>query len=407
MGYCTYGGKPVPGNNQASCIGGGGNWVGGETGPDTQVSMPPIGSPIQLPNIDIGRPPIRPEPDRGIPGYQAPQISQSPERMWDNTDDFGNRLNANFAGDTNFGLLRDRAVDKNNTQEYNTPFAGPVSRETSSDPRLYMMANGKTRPMQENEMAAEDRYNVGQKFKSLVGLDDESKARKSASSRTPAGMAISSNPYGGDGPVMGRKVINSIDDIPTPTTNTPTTTKNKKNGGLLVDGLTGDDIKKEAKKGKIPTSMWDKMQTKGYWLDGVEGGSGKWDNRLFRLGEMMAHMGTPLSKQGDSPSKRWTTANTAANTLKASANKAKKTPTPLKIDNIGSYITKKMDDDAGAGFFNWGGMSNDEIEGASDIINTNITKKVRAGELALGEGKIDIKKIADEEIAKYLKSIGQ
>jgi hypothetical protein len=144
--------------------------------------------------------------------------------------------------------------------------------------------------------------------------------RASATAIGAAGLydnAVSPNPYGGAGPVMDRKVVQPPSDT-APTT--PTT--NKKNDGLLVDGLTGDDLKGVAESGDIPTSMWDKMQTKGYWLDGVEGGSGSWDNRLFRLGEMMAHMGTPLSKQGKSPAERWTTANTAANTLKATNAKA-------------------------------------------------------------------------------------
>ena len=68
------------------------------------------------------------------------------------------------------------------------------------------------------------------------------------------------------------------------------------------------------------------MGTKDYWLKGMKEGSGGWDNRLFRLGEMMSHMGTPLSKRGDSPAKRWTNARTAADKLKAEIAKAGKKP---------------------------------------------------------------------------------
>ena len=75
-------------------------------------------------------------------------------------------------------------------------------------------------------------------------------------------------------------------------------------------------------KSDIPDSIWDKMQTKGFWMDGVEGGAGKWDNKLFRLGEMMSYMGTPLSKRGDSPAKRWTSANTEASKIKQAISKA-------------------------------------------------------------------------------------
>jgi len=69
-------------------------------------------------------------------------------------------------------------------------------------------------------------------------------------------------------------------------------------------------------------SLWDKMQTKGFWFNPIEGGAGGWDNRLFRLGEMMSYMGTPLSKRGDNPAKRWTTANTEAEKIKKEIAKA-------------------------------------------------------------------------------------
>jgi hypothetical protein len=85
---------------------------------------------------------------------------------------------------------------------------------------------------------------------------------------------------------------------------------------------TGDDVKRAASEGDIPTNMWDKMKTKEYWMDGIEGGSGKWDNRLFRLGEMMNYMGMPSDKRGDSPSKRWSSANTEAQKVSAAATKA-------------------------------------------------------------------------------------
>ena len=45
MGYCTSGGKLVPGNTQASCIGGGGNWVGGSAGPGNAGSPGNAGNP--------------------------------------------------------------------------------------------------------------------------------------------------------------------------------------------------------------------------------------------------------------------------------------------------------------------------------------------------------------------------
>ena len=395
MGYCTYGGKRVPGNNQASCVGGGGNWVGGETGPGSQLGGTPM------------------------PGFNAwDKPSDSPTF---NTDDFGNPLNTNFEGGANFGTLRDRAVNKNNTSVFNAPSRGPVARNTTADPRTTQTYNG-VRPMTSQEMGAQDSYNAGQKIKGIFGADDQSKAA-AMQSKTPlnTGIPISPNPYTGQrGPVKGKRVVNnssgtsSIGAMLQPNIGPRDkdgifgqSSANKLGGGVAdKDNKEYVPEKKEEIESGL-SGLWSNMQKPGYWSEQVEGGSGKWDNRLFRLGEMMAHMGTPLSKRGDNPSKRWTSASSAAATLKASANKAKKTPTPLKIDNVGGYITKKMDDDAGSGVFNWNGMSTKEIEAASAIINTNITKKVRSGELAIGEGNVDIRKIADEEIAKYLKAIGK
>ena len=82
-----------------------------------------------------------------------------------------------------------------------------------------------------------------------------------------------------------------------------------------------DEVKTAGAEKDIPANIWERMQTKEYWLEGLEGGAGGWDNRLFRLGEMMSYMGTPLSKRGDSPAKRWTTAATESDKIKAAIEK--------------------------------------------------------------------------------------
>ena len=91
-----------------------------------------------------------------------------------------------------------------------------------------------------------------------------------------------------------------------------TVTKKTKGGSNLFDwskagtpaaDLIDKDTYKNVKKNE--SSFWDNMQSKDWWFNPVEGGAGGWDNRLFRLGEMMSYMGTPLSKRGDSPAKRW------------------------------------------------------------------------------------------------------
>jgi len=121
-----------------------------------------------------------------------------------------------------------------------------------------------------------------------------------------------------------------------------TVTKKTKGGSNLFDwskagtpaaDLIDKDTYKNVKKNE--SSLWDNMQSKDWWFNPVEGGAGGWDNRLFRLGEMMSYMGTPLSKRGDSPAKRWTTANTEAEKLKAAVAKAgtKKTNLFSKVGN--------------------------------------------------------------------------
>jgi hypothetical protein len=131
------------------------------------------------------------------------------------------------------------------------------------------------------------------------------------------------NPYEGQtGPVTDKKVVQPIDDTK------PTDKPNVFNGGEP----TGEEVKKVAKGKDIPDSIWDKMKTKDYWMTGMEGGSGGWDNRLFRLGEMMSYMGTPISKRGDNPAKRWTTAATASSkAAKDAATAAAKANKPVDI----------------------------------------------------------------------------
>lgn len=126
-----------------------------------------------------------------------------------------------------------------------------------------------------------------------------------------------------DEPVTDKKVVNQTAKV-TPWADLAKGVKPDARDDMALEGSLMDNPEsiKEMAKSDIPDSIWDKMQTKGFWMDGVEGGAGKWDNKLFRLGEMMAYMGTPLSKRGDSPAKRWTSANTEASKLKQAISKA-------------------------------------------------------------------------------------
>ena len=126
-----------------------------------------------------------------------------------------------------------------------------------------------------------------------------------------------------DEPVTDKKVVNQTAKG-TPWADLAKGVKPDARDDMAFEGalMNNPEAIKEMAKSDIPDSIWDKMQTKGFWMDGVEGGAGKWDNKLFRLGEMMSYMGTPLSKRGDSPAKRWTSANTEASKIKQAISKA-------------------------------------------------------------------------------------
>lgn len=351
MGYCTYGGKPVPINDQAGCIGSGGNWVEDQS---ALISDPTTGQGLPMTGTTEA-------PMQNLTAYMIPG-----------------------AGPAKQAATKALPYVKKGVQSLFTK-PGVVQKTM---PKMKQMSDGTVKQ-------------IGTKTVDKAGRV-MSVPRTSATAIGAAGLydnAVSPNPYGGAGPVMDRKVVQPPSDT-APTA--PTT--NKKNGGLLVDGLTGDDLKNVAKKGDIPASMWDKMQTKGYWMDGVEGGSGKWDNRLFRLGEMMAHMGTPLSKQGKSPAERWTTANTASVKKQAALDKANKPkvtkPLTVSASSISPYISTALADEFSS-IMGFGGMDKAEMDGESKLMAENVRKRVKAIEDNNPGKRADIKKIADDELAKF------
>lgn len=77
----------------------------------------------------------------------------------------------------------------------------------------------------------------------------------------------------------------------------------------------GDANKPDTPK-NLP-SLWENIQSRDWWSTPIKGGSGDWDNRLFRLGEMMEYMDTPLDRRGKNPASRWTASQTEANKIKA------------------------------------------------------------------------------------------
>jgi len=91
------------------------------------------------------------------------------------------------------------------------------------------------------------------------------------------------------------------------------------------------------KKPGFMSSLWENIQNPEWWTKEVEGGAGSWDNRLFRLGEMMAYMGTPLAQRGKNPASRWTTAATEADKIKAAIEKER-----IKAAGKGTDIFSKV-----------------------------------------------------------------
>jgi len=328
-------GHPDENNNFGNaevCSRYGGQWIPGLSEPT--LDRPPLVEPslmrspagMTYPNSNLGGASMNlPTRTLGTPYTGGP--TQTPGFFKD-TDDFGQPLNANFAGDTNFGLLRDRAVDKFNTQEYNKPVYGEVTRTDTSTPRMIQTYNG-LRPMTAEEMYASNKNNAGQKILSIFGMDDESVARDKASKK---GSGLIGTSYSG-GPTQA--IWHKNQEAKTTDNTTTDNAKTTDNATAVNNGTpTPEAIKGMAKSGEMSEGLLSKMGTKDYWMTGIEGGSGAWDNRLFRLGEMMAYMGTPLSKRGDSPAKRWTAANTDSAKVSKALTAAQSKLEKGKIDNL-------------------------------------------------------------------------
>jgi len=154
---------------------------------------------------------------------------------WADTNDFGGALNSDFEGNYDFEALRDIAVNKNNTQAYNKPFNGEVSRDNTSQPRMMQTENG-LRPMTEQEMYESNKYNASQKILALTGQDDESIARAKAQPIVKPDTTISDGKMGllGGQPTIP---FETLEDTPKPNLD--------RLGNVIEDdsGFTGQDVK--------------------------------------------------------------------------------------------------------------------------------------------------------------------
>jgi len=433
---CNYFGKIIPGGDRASCVAGGGTWV-----PEPSLNQPPLIEPSLMrrppgmtrPDSDLGSGPMNlPTRPLGIsyPGGSALQDPAKVSLFHSDTDDFGNPLSTDFAGQSFYdkksqrqSLLDDMAFSpkKEYTEaekeaarvrgeyEYDPgkwsrenpgataalnvvkgglEFADPTGDirsvlETITDPELRAKfiktaqenpkltgtailgawAASKSKKLrQAANWITKNRYKkadkIGKKKKNIFGKADDKKSKAAGEERNifntstyKEGAGKNNLKLGGD---LGKAAVvgyygqkgfnelaeepllkDKLGNIPTDSTiksgdinifNDEEKSKRPEDeqGPLNEGGIWNpSELTKAAKTGNIDKGLLDKMGTKDFWMTGIEGGAGGWDNRLFRLGEMMAYMGTPLSKRGKNPAARWTAANTEQSKIKAAIEKAR------------------------------------------------------------------------------------
>ena len=245
MGYCTYGGKLVPGNNRASCIGGGGNWVAGETGPTSQLGSKPMG----LPTPPVGK-----------------QFSGGPAQGYWDTDDFGTPLDYNTGpqgGTYNLFGERDRLLARSEADNFGprkVPFgSNPIPQDPGLAERIKMHRRAQlnppkdsmglfggtpTIPYTEEDAGGVRRVSEAEGKKMFADRKKQDKIQAALDART-----ITTKTDKGTG--TGTNVFNAGG------TGTPT----------------GEEVQEIAKSGNIPKGLLDRMGTKDYWLKGMEGGS--------------------------------------------------------------------------------------------------------------------------------------
>ena len=353
MGYCTYGGKPVPINDQAGCIGGGGNWVddiapiqrGGVNimHPYSQANNDQL---TALSNVTgagtLGK--VVPRVGAGLPGkftgqpntvqqvQKAAQPIQGPAQQ--KLTDIG-KINPDAYKNT-LGYKIDNFV-------YNKPVTAAAGVAGVAVPAYNMFTAGE--PVADKKVV-QNNTPVNQQSPMLTKEQIKAKnialmnAKKAGDTTTVneilAGKTDNTNATGLLAPMP---VIPRPEGTQGPLSETGSFNPSNKLGGGVAN-KNAPANKSEVEGGL--SKLWSNMQKPGYWSDKVEGGAGDWDNRLFRLGEMMSYMGKHPSKQGDNPSKRWTTAATAAATAAAKANKPSNNVGKLGYGAIGDAVTAEL-----------------------------------------------------------------
>ena len=271
---CNYYGKIIPGD-RASCIAGGGTWVS----EPSLMSDPTTGQGIPMTGIN----PIWDEPLQGGGKYGDPTDAILTGAMF--APGIGPAARGVKLATPVIKRAADKATDLLFKKKYN------ISKGTGKTPK------GEPIPLMQGSKQKLDKRGRPM-FQKGTDIDPMKVTGITGGTALAAKSIfdgdVSPNPYGVDGPVTDRKVVQPPNDGKTNVFNGGTATGTTT--GNTNTEPTGDEVQGMGKNKNIPDSIWDKMKTKDYWLNEMEGGSGGWDNRLYRLGEMMAYMGTPLSK---------------------------------------------------------------------------------------------------------------
>ena len=398
MGYCTYGGKVVPGNNQAGCVGGGGNWV-------EDVA------PIERNGVQLMH------PDSQANASQLKQLSNVTGAGI--TKSTGN-LFKQFTGIPNTAK---QVAQK--TQQSNI-FRGPPQQKLTDIGRIGDVTPTKLQSL-DNAVYRAGQY-VGQNpikataaatgvgvpaynmFNSEEPITDKKVVQNTIVNQTSPGFT-KEQLNARDKAIMQAQNAGNTEGVnallaggnPADVAKSDTQLGGKDSMGLLGGDTTAPytevpDAKDEVDAG-LP-SLWENMQKPGYWSEKVEGGSGSWDNRLFRLGEMMSYMGTPLSKRGDNPSKRWTTASTTSNKAATALSKAQATADAKKLKDANyNWKLKEVTDIAGDEFDRWFGTDIPMFGKNKDEQRSRFLSDLTDAKTAYGSSK-SLQQVMEDLLAK-------
>jgi len=309
---CNYYGKIIPGGDENSCVRGGGTWV-----PEPSLMTDPTtGQNLTMfkdtkASLDAYEKPVENLTSWLIPGSAGAKTGIKVATPYVNK--YANKIVQSL-------FTKPGVVNKT------VPILGKTTSKTTNKP-VYKYRGTKKVPVKGRVVS------VPKASATLIGGKGLFDMATSSEGEQPIDKLA-------DKPVdkLADKPVDKLADKPVDKSNLFTDNKEAEknipdNKNKVESGLSG---------------LWSNMQKPGYWSNKVEGGAGDWDNRLFRLGEMMSYMGTPLSKRGKNPADRWTTSAAAVSKANTAGTKATKELRdrmtkiiPNKDTLIKMFLTKK------------------------------------------------------------------